>query len=73
MIFIDKLWNGHNLIPLRLKRLYYAWQSGRRIFRSIMEQYDGAGFHLRGDPLNDLFWRRIFPVQAVNIRYKSNV
>ena len=61
----DQLGDGNKLVPLLEQGLDDGRQGFRGVEGGIVEQHDGPGLDLGGDPLSDLLCRQILPVQAI--------
>ena len=62
----SSLGDGHKGVALLNERGQDGWQGLRRVLGGVVEQNDGAGLDLSGDPLGDLLAGAL-PVQAVHI------
>lgn len=63
----DQLRDGDEGVPLLEQGLQDAGQGLRRVDGRVVEQDNGAGLHLGGDPLGDLRRGELLPVQAVTV------
>ena len=61
----DELGDGHKGVALLQDGLDDPGQGLGGVLGRVVEQHDGAGLHLAGDPLGDLAGRDLLPVQAV--------
>jgi len=67
----DELGDGQELIALLQQIFNDGGQSLRGVEGGVVEEYDGAGLHLGGDPLGDVGGGEVFPVQTVTTDNKG--
>ena len=68
----DQLRDGDEGVPLLEQGLQDAGQGLRRVDGRVVEQDNGAGLHLGGDPLGDLRRGELLPVQAGTVPNRFN-
>ena len=67
----DDLGDGHEGIALLEQIFDDAGQGLRGVLGGVVEQDDGAGADLGGDPLGDLPGGQVLPVEAITTSYKG--
>ena len=61
----DELGDRDESVPFLEEGLDNAGQGFRGVLGGIVEEHDGAGLYLGGDPLGNLGGREVFPVQTI--------
>jgi len=61
----DDLGDGHHFVPVGPEVLQNGGQGLGCVQCGVMEEADGAGLHLAGDPFGDLGGAQFLPVQTV--------
>lgn len=68
----NQLGDGDEGIALLQQTFNDARQRLRRMLGSVVEQDNGAGLHLGGDPLGNIGGAQVFPIKAVTVRNSFN-